>query len=109
MKRARHERVVFDGIRETDEFCAGKAEAIPCALGGFLDQSTYPRDGIHVDARAGGRNVHRSTKTFSRGQRFWNRIQKIALVSCESLMNQRRVAAHKIYADVSGCFIDGPA
>ena len=89
VKRARHERIVFDGIREADELCAGEPELIACTLGGFLDQATDTRDGIHIDSGASRGRIHRPAQPFGYRKSFRNRIQKLTFVAREALVHQR--------------------
>src|SRR5438270_417385 len=109
VKRPGHEWIVFDGVGETNKLGAGNPEAILRAFGGLLNQMAHARDCIHVDSGASRRGVHRSAKPFGRGERFRNRIEKLAFVARKSFVHQRRITTDKIYADTSSRVVNCPA
>ena len=72
MKRARHKRVVFDGVGKTNKLGAGDSALLARAFGCVLNQIPDAPYRIHVDARARGRDVHRRAETRGGCQRFRN-------------------------------------
>ena len=99
VKRAGHERIVFDRVGEADELGAGQAALIARALGSSLINRPTCAHRIHVDSGARGRHVHRRAKPFGGRQSFGNRIEKIAFDARAAFVDQRRVAADEIHAD----------
>ena len=55
---ARHEGVVTDGVREDDELGATEAVCVGGQVCGGADGFAHEFDGAHVDAGAGGADIH---------------------------------------------------
>src|SRR5688572_259918 len=89
MKRARHERIVLDRVRETDKLRAGKSTLVSRSLSGVLEDSAHLGYHVHVDARSRRRSINGRAQTLGGRECFRYRVKKAFFRLRRALLDQR--------------------
>ena len=98
MERARHERVILDGIAEDDELRAAEAVALARQLRRFLHDLPHAAHGVHVDAGLRRRNVDACADEIGLGQRARDGGQQPPVALGAALVDERGKSADEVHA-----------
>ena len=107
MERARHKGVILGDVGEYHQLGTTDGVAVGGESGGPLDGGAHEADGIHVDARLGGRHVHRGADQIGLGQSLGNDGDQVAIPLGHALMHQGGIAADEVDAHGIGRPLEG--
>ena len=93
---AGHEGVVLHSVCEHHEL--GAADGAVGDGGGLLDDLTHELYGVHVDAGAGGGDVHAGADVLGGGESLGQGGDELTLPVCEALLHQGGHAADEVHA-----------
>ena len=93
-----HEGVIFRRVAEHDKLCRADALTVRGELAGLLDGLAHELDGIHVQARLGGTDVHRAAHDVGLRQCAGDGLDEPEVARRKALVHKGRVAAHKVDA-----------
>ena len=103
---ARHEGIVLHRVAKNDKFSAAETVPVGSRFGRLLDNFSHQPYGIHIDARLGRADIYRRTQSFGRSQYFRYALNESPLIIGHALVNERRIAAQKIYAELPGSIVE---
>ena len=100
-----HEGVVLRCVAEHHQLCRADALAVGGQLAGLLHGFAHQLDGIHVQARLGGTDIHRAAHDVGFSQCAGDGLDQAAVTGREALVHKGGVAAHKVHAHLLACGI----
>ena len=98
VERAGHEGVVLHGVGEHHHFGAAQAVVIRSQLGGFLDNATHFRHGVHIDARLGGADIHAGAHPLGGRHGLGDGADQLPVPRGAALLHQSGKAADEVDA-----------
>ncbi len=98
VERTGHEGVVLGCIAEHHQLCCADALTVGGQLAGLLHGLAHQLDGVHVQARLGGADVHRAAHDVRLGQCAGDGLDQAAVTGREALVHKGSVAAHEVDA-----------
>ena len=98
VERTGHEGVILHGVGEHHHLGAAKAVVIRSQLGGFLDDTPHFRNGIHVDARLGGADVHAGAHPLGGSHGLGDGADQLPVSRGAALLHQSGKAADEVDA-----------
>ena len=102
VERACHERIVVWSVAENDYLRAADRVAVLRALGGRLYDLAHKTDGIHVDARLGGADIHRGADSIRHGHRLGDGADQKLVGPSHALRDDCGIASDEVDADLLG-------
>ena len=102
MKSTCHERVVFRRIAKYHKLCSTDALPIACQSRSFFNYAAHHANGIHIDSGLRRADVYRRADKIRLCKRTRNGFNEFTIARTETLLDERTVAADKVYADRLG-------
>ena len=94
----RHKGIVLGRVAEDHQLCCADALTVGGELAGLLDGLAHQLDGVHVQARLGGADVHRAADDVRLGQCAGDGLDEAQVARREALVDEGSVAAHEVDA-----------
>ncbi len=91
--RAGHKGRVFHHVGKDHQLGGGHALLVAGELGALEDLVGHEVHGVHVDAGAKGRHVHRGAYSLGGGQRLGDGVDEPAVAVADALLHHGREAA----------------
>ena len=105
MEGACHKRIVGYSVAEHNELCAANRITVSSACSRRLDNLAHLLYCVHVDAALRRADADGGADNVRNSQSLRNRSDEIAVALRIALVNQRREAADKVYADLLACLV----
>ena len=103
----RHKGIVLGRVAEDHKLCCADALTVGGELAGRLDGLTHQFDGVHVQARLGGTDVHRAADDVRLGQCAGDGLDEAQVARREALVDEGGVAAHEVDAHLLAGGVEG--
>ena len=100
VKRACHERIVLGCVAEYNQLCRADTVAVGGDLGGLPYYFAHHFYGVHIDSGFGRADVDRRADKLGFAESLRNTLDQRIVSACKALLNQRGVAADKVYAEL---------
>ena len=97
-----HEGVILGNVAEDNELGAAEAAVVGGEFRRFFDDLTHCVDGVHVDARFGGTDVHRGAYAFRFRQRLRNAFNEFFVGLGHAFVNEGGETSEEVYAHFFG-------
>ena len=103
----RHKGIVLGCVAEDHQLCCADALTVGGELAGLLDGLAHQLDGVHVQARLGGTDVHRAADDVRLGQCAGDGLDEAQVARREALVDEGGVAAHEVDAHLLAGGVEG--
>ena len=100
VERTGHKGIILRRVAEDHQLCRADALAVGGQLAGLFDGLAHQLDGVHVQARLGGTDVHRAADDIRLSQCAGDGLDEPPVTRREALVHEGRVAAHEVDADL---------
>ena len=102
MECSGHEGVILGDIAEDNELGAAQAAVFGGEFRRFFDDLTHGVDGVHIDARLGGTDVHRGTDAFRFRQGLRDASDEFFIGLGHAFVNEGGETSEEVYAHFFG-------
>ena len=99
MESTRHKGVILGNVRKHHQLCTAYRLLISGEICSFLDNAAHFSNSVHIYTRLGRRHVYRGADKVCFGKSVGDRLDKTRRICGKALLNQRAVAADKVYAE----------
>ena len=97
----RHEWVVAHGVCKDHKLGTGDRRLILGQFGSLFDDLAHALGGIHVDARARGRDIYGGAHELRSGQGLRDRIDELLFRGGSTLFHESRITTDEVHAGLS--------